>query len=197
MNPALRRFSKPRILSTLRTSVMMLALCCAVLAAGGTYAVTTTTVPISAELGTNIARDMFPVTLKLSRGNLFLTEPALLFQDQQRVGMQVRFQAYDHRPQLGIAISEMGRAQLSGTLGYDPVNRQVLLLDPRIDNIRFDNNNESTRLFLAEMQAAWSAQVTNPLRSALPPHPYLIPFRNNIQDLSYDGKSITLTLSYQ
>lgn len=180
-----------------RASVLILVLCCSLFAAVRTQAVTNTTVPISAELGTSIASDLFPVTIKLSQGNLFLTEPALLFLDKQRVGMQVRFQAYDHRPQQGIAVSETGRAQLSGTLGYDAANRQVLLLDPRIDDIQFDKNNDVTRRFLAEMQAAWSAQVTDPLRSVLPPHPYLIPFRNNIQDLSYDGKHITVTLSYQ
>lgn len=167
------------------------------LAAGGAYAVTATTVPISAELGTSIARDLFPLTISLNQGKLFLTEPALLFLDQQRVGMQVRFQAYDHRPQQSIAVSELGRAQLSGTLDYDPVSRQVLLVDPRIDKIQFDSDNAATRRFLADIQAAWSAQITNPVRSALPQHPYLIPIRNNIQDLAYDGKSITLTLSYQ
>lgn len=181
-----------------RVGALMAVLCCLLLlAAGRTNAVTGATVPITAELGTNIAGDLFPVTIKLSQGNLFLTEPALLFLDPQRVGMRVRFQAYDHRPQLGIAVSETGSAQLSGALGYDPVNRQVLLLDPRIDKIEFDGSNDATRRFLAEMQAAWAAQVTNPLRSVLPPHPYLLPIRNNIQDLTYDGKNIVLTLAYE
>lgn len=173
------------------------ATCCLVLVASRAFAATGATVPISAELGTSIASDLFPVTLKLKEGNLFLTAPALLFLDPQRIGMQVRFQAYDHRPQQGIALSETGSAQLSGAPDYDPASRQILLLDPRIDSIRFDRNNEATRRFLAEMQAAWTAQVDNPLRSVLPPHPYLLPVRNNIQDISYDGTSITLTLSYE
>lgn len=181
-----------------RPSALVTALCCVLLlVAVRINAATVTTVPISAELGTNIARDLFPVTIKLSQGNLFLTEPTLLFLDPQRVGMQVKFQAYDHRPQQGIAVSETGSAQLSGALGYDPVTRQILLLDPRIDNIEFDGNNDATRRFLAAMQAAWSEQITNPLRSALPPHPYLLPIRNNIQSLSYDSKNIVLTLAYQ
>jgi hypothetical protein len=193
----MRNFPKSIKLSRSLPRILMLAVCFALFAAGGTSAVTTTVIPISAELGTSIARDLFPVTIKLAQGNLFLTEPALLFQDPKRIGMHVRFQAYDHRPHVGVAISEMGRAQLSGTLGYDPGSRQVLLFDPRIDEIQFNNSNDATRRFLAEMQAAWSTQVTNPLRSALPAHPYLLPFRNNIQDLSYDGRSVTLTLSYQ
>jgi len=176
---------------------LLFAAICLLLTTPGTYAVTGATVPISANLATNIARDLFPVTIKLSQGNLFLTEPVMLFLDQTRIGMQLRIQAYDHRPQMGIAISELGRAQVSGTLGYDPVNRQVLLHDPKIDHLSFDHDNEATRRFLAQMQTVWSTQVKNPMRSALPPHPYLAPFRNNIQNLAYDGSSITLTLSYE
>lgn len=187
-----RRYSIPRV------ALLIAVICCAtLLSLGRAYAATVATVPITAELGTSIASDLFPVTIKLSQGNVFLTEPLLLFLEQGRVGMQVRFQAYDHRPQQGVAISEMGRAQLSGTLGYDPVTRQVLLHDPKIDKLQFDDSNTATQRFTSEMQAAWSAQVTDPIRSALPPHPYLVPFRNNIQNLTYDGKSITLTLSYE
>jgi len=50
---------------------------------------------------------------------------------------------------------------------------------------------------LTQLKAAWSAQVTNPIRTELPPHPYILPFKNNIQDLSYDGKVINLAISYE
>lgn len=190
---SLTHFNMPRLLGI----CLVAALFCSLLLAGRSHAVAGATVPISAELGTSIASDLFPVTLKLNQGNLFLTEPALLFLDPHRIGMQVRFQAYDHRPQLGIAVSETGRAQMSGTLGYDSVNRQVLLFDPRIDKLQFDRNNEVTRRFHADIQKALSTRVTNPIRSPLPPHPYLLPIRNNIRDLSYDGKNITLTLAYE
>lgn len=184
--------------SVLRINLLIVAICCSLLLiTSRTHAVSSTTVPISAELGTSIASDLFPVTIKLSQGNLFLTDPVLRFVDEQRVGLQVRFQAYDHRPQQGIALSEMGRAELSGRLGYDPVNREVLLHDPRIDTLQFDKNNAVTQRFLGEIQSAWSTQVTNPIRAALPPHPYLIPFRNNIRNLSYDGQHIILTLAYE
>jgi hypothetical protein len=156
-----------------------------------------TTVPISAELSTSIAGDLFPVTVKLTKGNLFLTQPVVLFLNDGRIGMQVRFQAYDHRPTQGIAISEMGRAVFSGKIGYDLATRQVLLHDPKIDKLQFDQKNEATQNFLTQLRDAWSMQVTNPIRSALPPHPYLIPFKNNIQDLAYDGTSINLTIAYE
>jgi hypothetical protein len=35
------------------------------------------------------------------------------------------------------------------------------------------------------------------MRTEIPPHPYMLPFRNNIQNISYDGRNIILTLSYQ
>ncbi len=164
---------------------------------GRAHAATATTVAISAELGTSIAADLFPVTITLTPGNVFLTEPRLLFLDKGRIGMQVRFQAYDHRPAQGIAISEMGRAVFSGKIGYDLGTRQILLHDPSIDTVEFDQKSDVTQRLLTQLNGAWTTQVTNPIRAELPPHPYLVPFRNNIQALSYDGKSINLTLSYE
>lgn len=185
-------------LRTLRTSLFFALIACSLLMiTGKAYSAAGTTVPISAELGTGIAGDLFPVSIKLPTGNLFLTDPVVRFLDEERIGMQVRFQAYDHRPAQGIAISEMGDALFSGRLGYDLGTRQILLHDPRIDKLAFDHKNEVTQRLFTELKAAWSAQVTNPIRADLPPHPYLLPFRNNIQDLSYDGKSINLTISYE
>lgn len=166
-------------------------------AAAPALSVAGTTVPISAVLATNIAADLFPVTVKLSSGKLYLTQPIAQFLDRERVAMAVRMQAYDHRPAQGIAISEMGRATISGTLGYDPATQQVLFTDPRIETLEFDQNNAATRDFLAAIKSAWSVLVTNPMRAPMPPHPYLLPFKNNIRDLSYDGKNIMLTVSYQ
>jgi hypothetical protein len=156
-----------------------------------------TTVPISSALGTSIASDHFPLTVKMDKGNLFLTEPRVLFLDEKRIGMQVRFQAYDHRPAEGIAVSEMGRAQFSGELGYDLGARQVLLHKPKIDKLEFDRENEVTHRLLGELKTTWAKQVTNPIRSELPQHPYILPFKENIQDLSYDGKSINLSIFYE
>ena len=194
-----RRSSSRRLwLRLLRASGFMLTIGVAMLVATGkSVSAVATTVAISAELGTSIAGDLFPVTVKLSEGNLFLSEPVVLFLEQGRIGLQVRVQAYDHRPAQGIAISEMGRATVSGRMDYDTVTKQILLHDPRIDKLAFDQKNAATQHFLAEVNSAWAAQVTNPMRAELPPHPYLLPFRNNIQDLSYDGKNINVTVSYE
>ena len=156
-----------------------------------------TTLPISAELGTSIAREQFPVTVALPKARLFLTEPTLLFIDRQRIGIQVRFQAYDHRPEDGVAISETGHAAFSGELDYDAAERKILLHEPRIDRLLFDRRNADARALQQELQAAWSAQITDPMRSELPQHPYLLPFRENIEDLSFDGDNIIISVNYR
>jgi hypothetical protein len=156
-----------------------------------------TTLPISAELGSSIAADLFPVTLNLSIGNVFLTEPRLLFRDNQRVSLQASFQAYDHRPEEGIAVSETGHAIISGRLDYDLVSRQILLHDPRIDELTFDQTSGVTQDLHHRIKAAWSALVTNPIRSEIPTHPYTLLIKDNIQALSYDGKRINLTVLYE
>jgi hypothetical protein len=185
-------------LITLYAKTFSVVLIYALLIISGTaHSASETTVPISAELSTSIAGDLFPVTVKLSAGNLFLTEPVVLFLENGRIGMQARFQAYDHRPAQGVAISEMGRAAISGKIGYNLGTRQILLHDPMIEKLEFDRKNAVTQRFLAQMNEAWSMQITNPIRAELPPHPYLIPFRNNVQDLSYDGKNINLIISYE
>ena len=156
-----------------------------------------TILPISEELATHIAADLFPVTVNLSKGNVFLTEPRLLFLDKQRVSMQVRFQAYDHRPEEGIAVSEKGQALISGILDYDRVSRQILLHDPRIDELEFDRNSDVVLDMHSEMKTVWSALVTDPIRSEIPAHPYTLLIKDNIQDLSYDGKRISLKVLYE
>lgn len=182
----------------MRANTLLTLITCSLLTLSGmASAASGTTVPISAELSTGIAGDLFPVTVKLTNGNLFLTEPVVLFRDKGRVGMQVRFQAYDHRPAQGVAISEMGRGVFSGKIGYDLATRQILLYDPEIDKLDFDRKSEVTQRMLVQLKDAWHTQVTNPIRAELPPHPYLIPFKNNIQDLTYDGKNINLTISYE
>lgn len=179
--------------STLSAQIGFLLILCVAKAYSGAE----TTLPISAELATSIATDLFPVTISLSKGNVFLTEPRLLFIDKQRVSMLVRFQAYDHRPEEDIAVSEMGQAKISGILDYDQVSRQILLHDPRIDELEFDRTSGVTPDMHRVMKAAWSAMVNNPIRTEIPTHPYTLLIKDNIQDLSYDGESINLKVLYE
>lgn len=155
-----------------------------------------TTVPVSAETATNIARSLFPVALDVGPGKLFLTEPAVIFIDDRRVGLRAHLQAYEHRPEDGVAISEEGDLTVSGELGYDPKTRQVLLYSPRLDSLDFENPSEVTRRLRAEVQAAWDSQVTNPIRAEVPPHPFILPFKEGIQDVSYQKQNIFIQVWY-
>lgn len=161
------------------------------------HAAFNTAVPVSEESASSIAVSLFPVSLKLERTNLFLTSPQVVFMDSERIGIRAAIQAYDHRPAENVAISETGRAMLSGRVSYDRTTRQVLLHDARVEKLEFDRANAATRRFSRELQSAWSKQVKNPIRTELPPHPYLAPFRNNIDNIAYDGKQISLVLVYQ
>jgi len=156
-----------------------------------------TVLPVSAASGTGIAGNLFPVGLQLDQSNLLLTEPTLIYIDARRLGLRVRFQAYDHRPAQGIAESETGSMMFSGRLGYDKGAREILLHEPNMDSLEFDRDNAATRRFHTEMMALWSAQVTDPIRSGIPPHPYVLPFKDNIQDLTYDGQNINISIYYQ
>ena len=172
-----------------------LLLAAAMLSARG-YAGFGTTVPVSAETATNIARSLFPVSLKSGTENLFLTDPVVIFIDDRRIGLQARLQVYDHRPEQGIAISEEAQAQVSGEVGYDPKTRQILLYEPRIDQLVFDNANDLTRRLHAAVLAAWEAQVTNPIHAEVPPHPFIAPFKEGIQDVTYEKRSIFIQVWY-
>lgn len=173
-----------------------LAVCSLTVFTDRSHAAFGTTLPVSAELGTSITAELFPVLLTLEKGKLYLTEPRLLFLDSRRISLQVRFQAYDHRPAENIAISEKGYARVSGVVGYDRSTREVLLHDPLIDTIEFDRSSALTQEILAQLKTAWSAQVDNPVRTEIPPHAYTLPFRDNIETISYDGKAISFKVVY-
>ena len=154
-------------------------------------------VPISAELTTSIAGKLFPAGLKLNTGNLLITEPEVIFVDSERLALKVRIQAYYHRPNQDIAISEMGRAQISGGLDFDPETRQILLHNPSIDTLDFDRQNEASRDFRSDISENWLNQVPNPMRIDIPPHPYIILFKDNIRSVTYDGQNINVVIAYE
>ncbi len=169
----------------------------ALLVAAGVSAGFGSSVPVSAELVTNMARSMFPQALALGQVNLFLSEPTVLYPDARRVAVRMRVQAYDHRPEQGVALSEEGVAMLSGVLGYDRETRQVLLYDPQLDELSFANDNAFTRKALQGVHGEWQARVSNPVRAEVPPHPYLQPFRNGIVDVSYGEEGIVIQVWYE
>jgi hypothetical protein len=154
-------------------------------------------VPISQELASRIAEKLFPAGLELNTGNLLMTEPEVVFVDSERLALKVRIQAYYHRPDQGIAISEMGWAQISGGVDFDPKTRQILLHNPSIDTLDFDRKNDASRDFHSDISENWLNQVTNPMRTDIPPHPYIILFKDNIRSVTYDGQNISVEIAYE
>jgi hypothetical protein len=161
------------------------------------WAAINSVVPISQELATSIAGKLFPAGLDLNTGNLLITEPEVVFVDSERLALKARFQAYDHRPDQGIAVSEMGWVQISGGLDFDPVTRQILLHNPSIDALDFDRQNDASASFRSDISDNWSTQMTNPMRADIPPHPYVVLIKDNINDVSYDGQNINVEIVYE
>ncbi len=155
-----------------------------------------TTIPVSVELANGIADSLFPVTLRLERGTYYLTEPRIEYLDQGRVGLQARLQAYIHRPEENVAISETGGVAITGQLGYDPIALQILFHHPTLEQLEFDQDNPEARQFNREVQKAWRQQLNDPMRADLPPHPYIQMLKYNIGDIGYDGSHINLELVY-
>jgi hypothetical protein len=156
-----------------------------------------TTVKVSEEFATSIAQSLFPITVKLEPANLFLTDPTVTYIDGKRIGLRSRFQAYDHRPAQDVAMSEIGHAMISGELDYDTLRREILLHNPHIDTLVFDRKNSNSQSLSTTIRSAWTEQVQNPLRSKIPPHPYVIAFKDNIRGISYDGQNINLHIAFE
>ncbi len=85
---------------------MLFAILSSALLRNPTLAAINSVVPISAELATSIAGQLFPAGLDLNTGSLLITAPEVVFVDSERLALKVRIQAYYHRPDQGIAISE-------------------------------------------------------------------------------------------
>jgi hypothetical protein len=139
---------------------------------------------------------MFPQTLSLAGGKLFLSEPEVIYVDLRRVAVRMRVQAYDHRPEEGVALSEEGTAVVSGEVGYDMRASQVLLYQPSLDELTFARDTAFSNQIEDAVKRAWTSQVTNPVRAELPPHPYIQPFRQGIQDISYGREGIVIQVWY-
>jgi hypothetical protein len=154
-------------------------------------------VPVSQALATSIASNLFPVGLELNTGNLLVTAPEVIFVNTERLALKVKIQAYYHRAKQDIAISEMGWAQISGELDFDAETRQILLKNPSIDSLSFDRKNKASENFHTDISDNWLSQVTNPMRTDIPAHPYIILFKDNIKNVTYDGQNINIEIVYE
>jgi hypothetical protein len=154
-------------------------------------------VPVSQALATNIATKLFPVGLELDTGDLLVTAPEVIFVSDERLALKVRIQAYYHKPEQNIAISEMGWAKISGELDFDGETRQILLKNSSIDSLSFDRKNKASEKFHTDISNNWLSQVTNPMRTNIPAHPYIVMFKDNIRNVSYDGQNINIEIAYE
>ncbi len=165
--------------------------------AGQKLALAASTVSITQPSATSIASQLFPAGIELTTGKLLITEPEVIFIDAERLAVKVKLQAYDHRPAQNIALSERGWAKLSGRLAFDRDSREILLHNPKMDALEFDRQTAASKNFRADIANNWANQVGNPVRAELPPHPYIVLFRDNISDISYDGEAINVEISYE
>jgi len=157
-----------------------------------------TTVPISAELATNIANSLFPQTVPLSENSLYLSDPIVLYANpgtatsshptRPRLRLQLNVQSLRRQADSTLKASAPGQAEVSGELGFDAISRQILLINPSIDRLQLGPGDPDGQAFREELDRQWDEQVTNPMRIDLPPHPYLIPFRQGIKDIRLDDQ---------
>ncbi|MEP0202414.1 MAG: hypothetical protein ABJ084_06485 [Halioglobus sp.] len=160
------------------------------------FAVFGTTVPISAELATNIANSVFPQTVPLRENSLYVSNPVVLYtspdankasgQASPRLRLQLNIQSLRRQADNTLKANAPGQAEVSGELGFDPITRQILLINPSIDSLQLGPGDLDGQALREELDRQWAEQVTNPMRIELPAHPYLIPFRQGIKDIRLD-----------
>ena len=157
-----------------------------------------TTVPISAELATSIATSLFPQTVPLSENSLYVSNPVVLYASPgpatnpspgtPRLRLQLNVQSLRRQADGTLKASAPGQAEVSGEVGFDATTRQILLINPSIDRLELGPGDPDRQPFRQELDRHWDQQVTNPMRVDLPPHPYLIPFRQGIRDIRLDDQ---------
>ena len=169
------------------------------LVAQSTFAAFGTTVPISAELATSIANSLFPQTVPLSKNSLYVSDPIVLYPKldtgknstipvSPRLRLLLNVQSLRRQADNSLKASAPGQAEVSGELGFDAITRQILLINPSIDRLQLGPGDPDVNAFRQELDRQWDEQVTNPMRIDLPPHPYLIPFRQGIKDVRLDDQ---------
>ena len=182
-----------QLISVVAATVLVIAIATrAALAAFGT------TVPISVELATSIAATVFPQTVPLRQNSLYVSNPVVFYANPgtatssnrapPRLRLQLNVQSLRRQADNTLKASAPGQAEVSGELGFDATTGQILLINPSIDRLELGSGDPDRRAFREELDKQWNEQVTNPMRIDLPPHPYLIPFRQGIKDIRLDDQ---------
>ncbi len=157
-----------------------------------------TAIPLPPDVATSIARTQFPMTIPLSGDSLFVSDPVIIYLDPPagsagpgRVGLSVNVQTLHRQPDQSLVASAPGRAELSGELGYDRQTAEILVHRPSIDKLSLDGAQERDSI-----AREWRERITDPVRVPLPAHPYLLPFRQGIQDISVEQGSVVIRVLY-
>jgi len=157
-----------------------------------------TAIPLPPDVAVSIARTQFPMTIPLSGGSLFVSDPVIVYLDPPagaagpgRIGLSVNVQTLHRQQDQSLVASAPGRAELSGELGYDRQTAEILVHRPRIDKLSLDGEQERDNV-----AREWRERITDPVRVPLPAHPYLLPFRQSIQDITLEQGSIVIRVLY-
>jgi hypothetical protein len=111
--------------------------------------------------------------------------------------LQLNIQSLRRQSDDSLKATAPGQAELSGELGYDPDTLQILLFNPSVDKLDLDPRDPNRQALQQELNQQWAAQVTNPMRVDLPPHPYLIPFRQGIKDIRLEQQGIVVDVLFE
>lgn len=162
-----------------------------------------TTVPVTADVATSIAGSAFPQTIALDKNSLYVSEPLATYPDAaattgpRRISLQVNVQILQRQPDQTLVATLPARAQLSGEVGYDRETTQILLINPQIDSLEFDPAETNAEQIRADLNRNWNERITNPLRVDVPAHPYLLPFKQGIRDISFQEQGIVVDVWFE
>jgi hypothetical protein len=160
-----------------------------------------TTVPVSAEAATNIAGSLYPRTIALDNGSLFVSQPVVSYPGEgsgpARISVRVNVQVLRRQSDQSLVASAPGLAQVSGEIGYDRKAAQILMTNPRIDDLVFDASEPGAEQLRADLLRQWGERITNPMRIEVPGHPYLLPFKQGIRDISLRDESIIVEVLFE
>ena len=161
-----------------------------------------TTVPVTADVATSIAGSVFPQTIALDKGSLYVSEPLVIYPDPtangpKRISLQVNVQVLQRQPDQTLVATLPARAQLSGEVGYDRETAQILLINARVESLEFDPAEKNAEQLRIDLDRNWKERITNPLRVDVPAHPYLLPFKQGIRDISFQEQGIVVDVWFE
>lgn len=186
--------------SRLSLTHLVFALCLMLIAAASSAGFATT-VPVSAELATNIASSLYPQTIALDKDSLFVSDPIVSYPgagaNTERVSLRVNVQILRRQPDESLVATAPGIAEISGEIGYDRQATQILLINPRVDSLTLAPGEPKAPQLRADLLRQWDMKITNPMRVDVPGHPYLLTFKQGIRDITLSDEGIVIDVMFE